>query len=497
MIRPIAKTVYTLVLCLLFGGAQAQIPSTLKLKAELKTGGSEKEPVIAHRLLESDTKLLVVSNKTVSTIDLVKGSVVETHPVELSEVSDSSQELPVLEGPRVVSPDGRWLFVSADSSHGQKKEPVQPAKIWDLKTGKQAAVLDSTTKPIRGGYWSSNGATLLTVGYSLKEPGWEISFWDGETFTYLKPLPVNNISWWHFSRDGSKFFFSQAPIKRMLLLIKVVGESGGPIQVWNTIVGGVEKTVPVTDGNSLSNTRAIAVSPNGKFVAYVAENPTSSGAERRLVVRDMDHEYNPQYELKAKYEVAPAPAVLESGATFSPDGAYFAFDGGKTLQIYETASGTKKFELRKDDLPSHWLDENKILLYDNGNNLEAFEVSTGKQLYKTKLIYTISETVKSETIGDQTYIGTPEISILDKTEIVPHPARKMFLTYSKQSVKLHDARSGAVLQTLVVPKMETSKGKRRPSSTPLVWKAGWANDGKTLYIINADRNAVSLWQFKN
>jgi hypothetical protein len=74
----------------------------------------------------------------------------------------------------------------------------------------------------------------------------------------------------------------------------------------------------------------------------------------------------------------------------------------------------------------------------------------------------------------------------------------MFLTYSNQYVKVYDAQAGVVLQTLVEPAVDTSKPvdpKKEPriSKAPLVSKAYWSSDGKTLYIVSADKKSVSLW----
>jgi hypothetical protein len=74
----------------------------------------------------------------------------------------------------------------------------------------------------------------------------------------------------------------------------------------------------------------------------------------------------------------------------------------------------------------------------------------------------------------------------------------MFLSYSKEYVKVYDAKTGAVLQTLVEPPIDTSKPadpKKKPrlKRGPLVSKVDWTNDGNMLYIVSADKKSVSLW----
>jgi WD40 repeat protein len=211
------------------------------------------------------------------------------------------------------------------------------------------------------------------------------------------------------------------------------------------------------------------------------------------VVREIDPSDSPQYQLKVKYELPPRPKFSDSGVSFSPDGKFFAFDAGKTLQIHENRTGEKRFELPNDRPPDHWLNDSKILIYNYGGSIEAVEVATGRQLYKQKMI---EETVEFFSNSDQ---SIPETIVVDSTKIVPHPDGRMFLAYSNQYVRICDSQTGEFLQTLVEPPLDTSKPphpKKGPrlSDKKLVWKADWSPDGKTLYIISAERKSVSLWQ---
>jgi len=81
--------------------------------------------------------------------------------------------------------------------------------------------------------------------------------------------------------------------------------------------------------------------------------------------------------------------------------------------------------------------------------------------------------------------------------IVPHRNDQTFLTYSKEYVKVYDARTGAV-QTLVEPPIDTSKpidpGKKpQLKRGPSVSKADWCNAGNALYVVSADKKTVSFW----
>ena len=96
--------------------------------------------------------------------------------------------------------------------------------------------------------------------------------------------------------------------------------------------------------------------------------------------------------------------------------------------------------------------------------MKAIELATGKTLYEDKIIYEAYQETSSLTVESTIIPGTPDIQtvygpwvVLDETKIVPHPNDRMFVTYSKEYVKVYDAKTGAVLQTLVEPPIETSK----------------------------------------
>jgi WD40 repeat protein len=311
----------------------------------------------------------------------------------------------------------------------------------------------------------------------------EISFWDGETFQFLSTLPVRNIKWAHLTDDGAKCFYATSPALN-LIIDKILRLEGGPIYVWDTRGGKIDQTIAVRDGATERRVRGIAISPNEKFLAFVTQPPKGSEADRRLAVWEIDQR-KPAYEIKPKYEIAPSPKINEYGVNFSPDGKYFSLDAGKTLQIYESATGDKRFELPDASTVSHWFDDNKTLLFEYSYKMEGYDVATGQMLYREKLIYEVYEYTENE---------MPVTDVLDETKIVAHPARKLFLTYSNQYVKVYDARTGAVLQTLVEPPMDYSKKKPRLSDKRLVSDAGWSDDGQTLYVINAERTAVTLWR---
>jgi WD40 repeat protein len=461
--------------------ALPQTKPILERKAELEFG-DQLERIITHKFLAGENRLLLVGKKTVRALDVAGAKFSESRPLEVPEFSE--------EKPRLFSPDGRRMIVFGNYGSRGKKEEIRPPSIWDLQTGKQVAVLDKASKPVREAFWSKNGKTLVTssdrsAAYGVDDTSVEVSFWDGETFAYKSSLPSGKISWSHLTDDGEKCFYSVGASRNLWILDKYVASTGAPINVWDVGAGKIEQTIAPRGAAAEMKIRAVDVSPGDKFLALVAQPPKSGEAERRLSVWEIDRSNSPRYEIRQKYELRPTPKISEHGVVFSPDTKYFTLDAGKTLQIYEAATGEKRFELTHDDQSSHWLSDNKILLFDYGRRLEAVEVATGRKLYEQKLI-----SLWSSYTND---FGTDVIEPVDTTTIVVHPGSNLFLTYSNQYVKVFDSLTGELVQTLISPPMDYTKKKPRPSDKRLVSKAGWSSDGKALYVIGADGKSVALW----
>ncbi len=478
-----------IVICaLLSTTALSQTKAIMRLNRVVDFGGPQKDTIETEKL-SGENRLSLVGKRSVKVLDLVTGEFLNTHQIEVPDGSEDAA--------RVISPDGRRMLVFGNYNSRDKKDKVKrPAAVWDLQTGKRIAILDRPLKPVRAGHWSRNGKTLATSSashtpYVLGDTSVEISFWDGETFQFKNSLPSDKVNWWYLTADGEKCFFTTAGTTNLLFIVKFISEVGGPIRVWNTNAGTIEQSVPSTDQNSTIGTRAITVSPNEKFIAYVAEQPKGKEDNRRLVVLSVEPNLG---SLKTKYEIAPAPKLPVYGVSFSPDDSYFAFDAGKTLQIYDTSTGEKWFELRKDDPPRFWLDDNRILLYYFRSRMQAAEAATGRELYEHKLVYRSSEHIPTETVGDSTYFGTPQINVYDQTTVLRHPKGRLLLTQSNQYVQVYDGKTGQLLQTLVSPPMDYTKKKPSLSEKSLVWKAGWAADGNVVYVIDYERQTVSIWQ---
>ncbi|HYG81150.1 MAG TPA: WD40 repeat domain-containing protein [Pyrinomonadaceae bacterium] len=487
----------SLVLCLLLSTvALPQGKPIFERQSDLEFGGAE-ETVVAHKFVEGENKLVLVGRKVVRVLDVASGKFSESRPVDVPEFNEDR--------PREFSPDGRFMLVFGNYDSEKKEDKVKrPPTVWDLRTGKQVATLDKTREPIRAGFWSKNGRTLATssaerapnlaLGSSV-----EVSFWDGETFEYRNSLPTDRAAWWRLTEDGEKCIFSTGEvIKRGISVISFKYVSpGGPVSVWDIKGAKVERTISARGGRAEWEIRFNNLSPDERFLTMVVQPPKSKDAERRLAVWEIDRSHAAGPEAKPKYEVKPPAKIAEYGPSFSPDGKYFALQAGKNLQIHETRTGEKRFELTNFDRPGFWLTDD-ILYTTYRSRMEAFDFATGKLLYELKLIYKANSYLEdypdSNPLGSADYPKRAVTEVLDETKIAVHPSGRMFLTHSKQYVQIFDSRAGALLQTLVEPPVDNTKKKPKTSDEPLVSTADWSADGRVLYVISADKRRVSLWR---
>lgn len=481
--------------------AFSQSRPVLQAKGEFRI---EEDRIITEKFLPSENQLLLVGQKNIWLWDLATAKLSASRPIDVPDVTEDK--------PRVISPNGLYMIIFGNYDARDKGNKIKrPASVWNLETGKQIAVFDKTTKPVRYAAWSRNGKTLVTASDTIDQERTdadpvEISFWDGASFQHLNTVPEGNVKWSYLSADGSTFFYSVAETKSFII-DKFLKDSGGPLSVWDIKTGKVEQTIFANPNDQKQGMRSLSISPDERFLTYVTQPPKSKDVESTLVVLSIDS----THAINRKYEIKPTPKISDWSASFSPDGKYFAlttgkvgywsYDDGLVLQLYSTEAGFKIAELTKHYAPGYWLNDDQILLFDYGVRMEAVEVPVNRKLYESKLIYKSSHRTKTHPgIPGLTVRWTEDVGfhIQDQTKIVPHVSGRMFLTYSNQYVKVYDAQTGTVLQTLVEPAIDTSKPvdpKKEPrlSHAPLVSKAGWSSDGKTLYIVSADKKTVSFW----
>ena len=444
-----------------------------------------------HKHLESEDSLLLVGNRTLQVIDLPNTRVVETRPVTLPLNDSRGKE------DWEISPDGSRMLVVGHSDAVSGKR--QLAWVWDLREGKRLAVLDKSPYDIRTGIWSKNGKTILTSDHHIRgifssyDVKHVFSFWDGETYEYRGAVSLDNVTWWRLSDDGRRFFAAVGREKSWLGL-EYTSDSAGVIGVWDTRTGQLEKTISVASRDFSPKTREIEVSPDGRLLVFVNKHK-SNPAEHRLLAWELDG------DVRLKFEARPRPKIDDSRVVFSPDGRYFAVDVGKNLQIYETGTGEKRYELANVELPHRWLNNEVILdlhpknIYvEKSEPMQGVDVTTGRVLYKTKLTF-------REEVRYTGFEGAQETTLV-YTQVIPNPSGRMYVTYDEEYVRLYDTRTGELLQTVISPPVKLGedgkplydkKGQPKLSRGAAVKSARWSRDGRTLYVFSANRQSVSVW----
>jgi WD40 repeat protein len=482
-----------LLLCLLLpAAAVSQRGPLLERVAEVKFGEATGEIITVHGLVRGESRIVLASWKSVNVLDIATGKLVASQTIDAPDISEDQL--------RLISPDGRRILIYGNYGSGRQKDIVKrPPSVWDIETGRQIAVLDKTSKPIRAAIWSENGKILATSSdphapHFTDTTSVEVAFWDGETFEYKNSLPSDRAGWWALTKDGRRCIFSLGSIKTLLWLFDKYISTTGPVSIWDIEAGRIAGTMALPGGNQQNRVRQIELSRDGRFLALVAQPPKSKDSARRLYVWDLGEVAPSGSESGPTYEIKPSPKISDYGVKFSPGGKYLSVDAGKNLQIYEIRTGAKRYELVNVDNPYAWLTDE--IFYDKySTRMEVFAAATGQLLYKQRLIYSETSHLPASSYDpNEISFSIPVIEVLDDTKIIPHPKRPMFLTYSKQYVEVFDTQTGKLLQQLVSPPMDYTGKKPRLSSKPLVDKAGWSDDGRALYIIGADKRSVSLWR---
>jgi WD40 repeat protein len=448
-----------------------------------------------HKLIENEDKLLLVGFKNLQVIDLPNTKVVETRPVTLP--LESSRGWAASEDWELSSDGRRMLIVN----HPDAREGLRRlAWVWDLREGKRLAVLDKSPYDIRTGVWSKNSKTIVTSDHRIGEieSGVDVkhafSFWDAETYEYRGGVSLDNVTWWHLSDDGRRFFAATGREKSWLGL-DYTSDSAGVIKVWDTRTGQLEKTISVADANYSPKTREIEVSPDGHLLVFVNKHKSNS-AEHRLLAWELNAHIQPKYEIK------PSPKIDDSRVVFSPDGRYFAVDVGRNLQIYETRTGEKKYELEDVELPHTWLNNEVIFdvhekhMYgrDKSDLAQVVDVKSGSVLYRRRLTFR-EEKEHNYTSGD-------DDDVIIYESVAPHPSGKFYATYDYEYVRIFDTRTGELLQTVISPPVKLDKngkpvldkkGQPKLKHGAAVKWADWSRDGRTLYVFSANGQSVSVW----
>ncbi|HEV7646092.1 MAG TPA: WD40 repeat domain-containing protein [Pyrinomonadaceae bacterium] len=439
------------------------------------------EKVITHRFLDNGTKLWMLGTSTIQLWDVANKKVTSSRRHEIEELEAYSLD--------ELSPDNTKLFYTRRKRIDFGR--FMSAYVFDLGSLKQIQVFEPSTL-ISGG-WSKNGKIFYTVSDEPKTDKKDdvknllVSFRDGETLAPLRTISIQDLDWWYLSPDGEQFFTTSVPTKKWLGLIpNEMANKATTITVWNTKTGQVAKKLSVGDEDFGVLTWKLMPSPSGRYMAMVSKHK-SKEEEHRILFWELNGSDAPKYSIKAD------PRLSDSNIRYSPDERFFAVDSGKNIQVYQSETGQKKGEILNTNLPDYWLPGDQLLFTTFAKKMRAFSVATGNMIYENPLIYESYSSSSTDVSEDTT---STETIVTDQTVVVPHPNGKVYMTYSNQYVKLYKADSGELIETVVQPPLTVVKLKRAIREKQYVSKAGWSEDGKTLWVINADETAMSLWDFK-
>lgn len=487
-------------------------------------GGGE---VYGYDLMEDNRRLRVLRESVIHFVDLEKNS---ANVIVQHENADAATA-------NLFTRDGgvsrkRFLGVSADKSkflsgsfRAKEKQPkdaeffIVPAKVFDAHNGKWIKNLDATKLPVESGLWSRNNRILLTTSaefypfnyqtsalYETRGNGdfhsgalgtTEITLWDGDTLDKRATIEINNLTFGFLSPDGEKLVTASGAA-RDLVGIDYVSDKAVTLQIWNTGNGKLEKEFVLGDENHFFLASKLKIFPDGKFAALVLKN-RKSRADDKLVILDLT-------ETTPKLVINPAQTITDSVVSYSPDGALVAVEAEKNSLVYNTRTGELVSTLNNFKVPDFWFDENRIALRDHYGRLTAVEIKTGKvvldehagALYRE---YYVGWADPFDGNNDNDYDHQ-----LFSPQVIPHPDGKTFLFFSNQALKIYDATTGKVVQTLIeAPPIRKRKNKifgisfgkeTIVNTTKFIEYAGFTDDFKKIYVVGARYSNVLLWKIK-
>jgi WD40 repeat protein len=199
-----------------------------------------------------------------------------------------------------ISPDGKRLLTSSWD---------RTARLWDLATGKELAVLEAHGQPLTAATFSRDGKLIATASMDGL-----VGLWDSDT---AKPLVAfkghtSVVSSVAFSPDGTKL---------------VSGGWDKTARLWDVASGKEIRTV----GKHTDPVNAVAFSPDGSRIATADEDGSvrlwdAASDEEKLVIK------------------------LERNATgiaFSPNGKRFAVSSwDRTATVWDSQAGTQVAVMR-------------------------------------------------------------------------------------------------------------------------------------------------------
>jgi WD40 repeat protein len=416
------------------------------------------EPIIFFQLPDEGQRLATLGKQNVQVWDTKKGALLSSIP------HDAGKEGPPLYG-RLMSPDGSKLVVVDAFRWGIRKEktPVA-ANVYDLRTGKFLAKISGEKISVRNAEWSANGKTLATMSNNFSDAKeTEVCFWDGDTLTKKGCLfQDGRVDWERISNDGKRFYAAIDASTKWI-----------PRVYWFLVVDTENGNILTRIGlKDVAWTGSASISPSGKFLVQ-----DHSGS---IEIGEIGKNYQRNFEVRL-----PKGSSYITFGSFSPDEKLAAIKNGKNgTEVYDTRTGELKRTLSGMDYnPTVWAADDKVLVGYYCGKAKAWSFETGAPLYQIKLVckdhFELAETVTD-----------------DEDQLILHPDRKYLLTYSGTAVRIWDAASGELLQTVVAPGREAEKIKNPKTDDMIKGRtARWSDDGKYLYVLANDERSVLQYEF--
>lgn len=448
-------------MCCAFAGfsiAQSA-PEILQFKNRI-VFNEAKEPIIAQKFLDDESKIVFVGIKTIEVWDVGNGKLIGSHQHEIPNLDKVDMAL-------IISPDGqKAIALDTFSWRLIRKEKKVAASIWDLRTGKQIAVLERPKKSIRNARWSENGKTLVTFAGSDKDE--EVCFWNGENFQFNTAILLKGLSYWNYlTRDGKTFYAqNEVPVNGISFI------TFSQIKSWNTKTAQIEQNFKVIGENPRIGIGLDGISSDEQFLA-------ATSGEDIVVWAIGESDF-------LKYRIKPSKTgkkIYFKG--FSPDGKSFAVYQEKKLNLYDSETGSLKKSVSTDKSPFtldvRFSPDGSFLFLQECGSADVFNLETQQKSYQLKLVckeqFEIVETVERD---------------VDRLKF--HPNGKFFLTGSDKTVRVWNITDGSLTQTMVDPNRAENKRKDNNKDDGLGASSGWLQNGDLLFASGADGKSVLLWQ---
>ena len=466
------KFLNILFLCCVFAGfslAQNSNQPSEPLLFKARIGFDDaKERIIGQKFFDDDKKLVLIGIKSIQFWDVTKGKLLESHPHEIPNLSDTDSVI-------TVSPDGQKAIVLDSLSWRLiRKEKKVSATVWDLQTGRQITVLERPTESIRAAGWSKNGETLVTYSGEFSDKRTEVCFWDGNDFKLRAAVLLQGYVNYKKLTDDGKVFLAKTD---KMESYKFRYDSGDYLSARDTTTAKLVQNFS-SGGEVQALSYGTGLTENQEYVVMSA----GKYDRQRVSVWKMGGSDLPIYEISPE----------KKGGTIdllSVVGDYFVIYQNKKLEVYNAADGKIKLTIPNQkrftgNFRSFELSPDKrTLVINDCNRAEFYDVAAAQRKFEMDLVCKT----------DFDFVST---SYRDFDVLRFQPNGNLLLTASDKTVRLWNAEDGRLLQTLADPNRIENKKKDKNKDDGLSWLAGWIRNGDFLFAFGADDKTILLWEMK-